>query len=79
MNIVKAIDPLPGQVKTIINRMNALRNAIAHSLFPENRRKNMAAKKVLYDGTDIYSISGVRKLGDDFRTVQACLGKRALS
>jgi len=76
MNIVKAIDPLPSQVEAIINRMDALRNAIAHSLFPENRRKHMPAKKVLYDSVDIYTIDGVRKLESDFQTIRRAMEAR---
>ena len=76
MNMVKAIGPLPPEVEHIINRVNALRNVIAHSFFPENRRKHMPAKMVLYDGSNIYSIDGVRKLEADFQTVRACLEER---
>ena len=47
LNMVKAIKPLPANVERIINRINALRNVVAHSFFPENRRKHMPTKKVI--------------------------------
>jgi hypothetical protein len=76
MNMVKAMKPLPANVEHTINRINALRNVVAHSFFPENRRKHMPAKKVLYDGSDIYSLNGIRKLEADFQTVRQCLSMR---
>ena len=47
MNMVKGMKPLPANVERIINRINGLRNVVAHSFFPENRRKHMPTKKVL--------------------------------
>lgn len=76
MGMVKAIKPLPPAVEDIINRINALRNVVAHSFFPENRRKHMPAQKVLYRGSDIYSTDGLRKLEVDFQTVRECLSQR---
>jgi hypothetical protein len=73
MNMAKAIILLPGDVEDIINRINAVRNVVAHSFFPENRRKYMIGKRVLYGGSNIYSADGMRKLEEDFQTVRKYL------
>jgi hypothetical protein len=59
MAIVDAIKPLPGSVKSSIHRINSIRNAIAHSFFPENRREFRKQKGVLFRGKDIYRPVGL--------------------
>jgi hypothetical protein len=48
MKIVRAIGEIPRKTRDIIERINALRNAIAHSFFPENRRQYAGHNKVMY-------------------------------
>jgi hypothetical protein len=55
MELVHAIDPLPSEVIKFIRKVNALRNAFAHSFFPENRKEHRKNKKVLYSGKDIHT------------------------
>ena len=43
---VEAITKVPRDVTNAIKRINDVRNAVAHSLFPENRRRYMVEKKV---------------------------------
>jgi hypothetical protein len=50
MALVHAIDPVPSGVRKTIEKVNALRNAFAHSFFPENRKEHCKNKKVLYNG-----------------------------
>jgi hypothetical protein len=77
MRIVHAITPLPSQVRSRIEAVNAVRNALAHSFFPENRRQYMAHKKVLYSGEDIRSKEGLAAFRIDFDLIWGELAKRA--
>jgi hypothetical protein len=77
MRMVHAIKPLPKDVRTKIEGINALRNALAHSFFPENRRQYEKQKKVIYAGINIRSANGLRAFQADFDTIWDSLAKRA--
>jgi hypothetical protein len=77
VKIVRAIDEIPSQIRGMIEGINALRNAVAHSFFPENRRQYASYKKVVYKGADVYTLAGVQRLSDDFDVVSNYLIKRA--
>ena len=76
LSIVRAIGPVPNEVSRIIDRINAVRNGIAHSFFPENSKENRAAGKVLDAGTNIRSLDGLRQFKDDADTAYRYLGDR---
>jgi hypothetical protein len=85
LNIVNAIKAVPKEVRSAIMRINDVRNDLAHSLFPQNRRRHMDAKaprshtnvkKFLYDGVPLYTIEGFRKFGSDVDLACAYLEKR---
>jgi hypothetical protein len=65
LSMVEAIKKVPTDVSKSIKRINDVRNALAHSLFPQNRRRYMAEKKVTYQGVDLFSRAGVVKLSED--------------
>jgi hypothetical protein len=44
-----------------LNKLNDLRNAMAHSLSSEKRRAWRPRKRVLYNGKDIYTVDGFSK------------------
>jgi hypothetical protein len=77
LKVVHGIKPLPKEIRDNIERINALRNGLAHSLFPENRRQYMQHGKVIYRGLDISSKQGLEKLSNDFDTIQKYLSRRA--
>jgi hypothetical protein len=54
LSIVEAIKDVPTDVSNGIRRINDIRNALAHSLFPENRRRYMNEKNVTYRGTNLF-------------------------
>jgi hypothetical protein len=60
MDVVHAIKPLPSNVIKAVRKINAVRNAFAHSLFPENRKEHRKNKKVLYSDKDIRTDEGLR-------------------
>jgi hypothetical protein len=65
LRIAHAIKAVPSDVTKIINRINAVRNALTHSFFPELRKENRAAGKVLYAGYDVRTPEGLTKLLND--------------
>jgi hypothetical protein len=77
MAIVNAIKEIPSPVKSAIARINEVRNAIAHSFFPENRRQYKAYKKVIYRGANIFAKEGVAKFSEDTQCVQDYLIQQA--
>jgi len=70
MRMVHEIKPLPPDVRNALERINALRNAIAHSFFPENRRQYRAQKMVMYQNTNIFSKEGIAKFLQDAACVE---------
>jgi len=62
---VKAIRKIPKSISETIERLNSLRNGLAHALFPENLHKSTPKWK----GKNIFSIDGIRALQDDIDEV----------
>jgi hypothetical protein len=75
--IVHAIEEVPRDVSSAIARINDVRNALAHSFFPENRRRYESDKKVMYLGLHIFTLEGVAAFQDDFQLADNYLMKRA--
>ena len=66
LTLVEAIRNVPTDVSSAIKRINDVRNALAHSLFPENRRRYMmSGKKVMYSGNHLFTLEGIEKLNQD--------------
>jgi hypothetical protein len=61
LRFLKSIKKVPKNISENIERINYLRNGIAHSFFPENLKKS----KPVYKGKDIFSLEGLKTLGDD--------------
>jgi hypothetical protein len=77
MRVVRAIGEIPPEVRTAIERINAVRNGIAHSFFPENRRQYTEYKKVMYRDEDIFTKSGMERFHEDFDLIKNYLWERA--
>jgi len=69
LSMVDAIKKVPTNVSSNIMRINDVRNALAHSLIPQNRRRYMAEKKVTYRGVPLFSREGVLKFHEDYDVV----------
>jgi len=65
LRLVKSIRKVPKAVAADIETLNALRNGLARSYFPENLR----ASKPIYKGLDIYSREGLERFIADMRKV----------
>jgi hypothetical protein len=77
MRIVHTIEKIPKGVRESIERINAVRNDIAHSFFPENRKAHMPVKRRLYQGDDIFTLKGVEKFEADFAAARNYLARQA--
>jgi hypothetical protein len=62
---VKSIMKVPGNISEEIQRLNSLRNGIAHSFYPQNLRKS----KPLWKGQDIFTFEGIRSMVEDMEKV----------
>jgi hypothetical protein len=62
---VKNLRKVPKTIAADVERLNALRNAIAHSFFPENVRKSRAEWK----GNSIFSFEGIERFVRDMYDV----------
>ena len=77
LRLVRKLDEVPKDCREYIEQINALRNAIAHSFFPENRRDHYGKDGLSYKGLNIYTLDGVRKLEEDFQQAGRYLRERA--
>jgi hypothetical protein len=77
MELANSITPLPKEIRSTVHRVNSIRNALAHSFFPENRREHMKLGKVLYKDLDLRSSAGLQALKDDCHTAFVYLARLA--
>lgn len=69
ISLVKAIAPMPPKFQDAIRRLNTIRNAVAHSFFPENKRDFKATRTVTYKGQNIFTVEGLSFLNRDIDDV----------
>ncbi len=66
VEFVRSCIRLPKKIYKDILALNDLRNAVAHSFFPENRRV-----KPKWKGTDIFSSAGISQFIYDMANISA--------
>jgi len=76
--LVDALRQVPKEPREIIDRLNSLRNAVSHSLFPAGRYQYRKHKKVLYRGLDVFSIDGFKAFKQDMAILDDYLFVRAI-
>jgi hypothetical protein len=76
LSIVNAIRAVPRDVHAAIARINDVRNALAHSFFPQNRRLYRQGRKVIYAGVHLFGREGVTRFNKDFDLAYGYLWKR---
>jgi hypothetical protein len=76
LTIVHAIKAVPKDVSNALARINDTRNALAHSLFPQNRRRYVETKKVVHNGVPLFTPEGVARFRDDVDLAVDYLKKR---
>jgi hypothetical protein len=67
LRFVKSISKVPKAVAADIERLNSLRNGLAHAFFPENLKKSKPAWK----GKNIFTVEGLRLFNDDTSKISA--------
>ena len=71
--LVRDIRALPRESVRYVEKINDLRNAVAHSFFPENLR----GERTRYKGLDVFTVEGFRRLREDRDDALAPLFRRA--
>ena len=66
LRYVKALKKIPKTIAADIDRLNALRNAVAHSFFPENVKKSRAEWK----GRSVFTSEGIERFSQDMIVVR---------
>jgi hypothetical protein len=69
--VVNDIKKLPKEINSLIGSISDIRNAIAHSFFPQNRRQFNQYKRVTYKNLDLYTSDGAQRfMGDTHIVIQ---------
>ena len=76
LTIVHAIRAVPKDVRSAITRINDVRNDLAHSFFPQQRRRYVRGKQVTYDGVRLFTTEGMTRFTKDFDLAYEYLRKR---
>ena len=63
---VKALRKIPKKIGRDIDRLNALRNGVAHAFFPENLKRSRA----VWGARSIFSLEGLGAFHSDMLTVK---------
>jgi len=69
---VREIIAVPGPIANDIERINSLRNALAHAFFPENLKK----PRLEYKTKQIFSFHGVKQVLDDSSAIYKFFDKK---
>jgi hypothetical protein len=73
LDLAKSIQRgIPRQVENAMRKLNDLRNGLAHSFFPQNRRQPLPQ----YGGHGIYSLQGFKAYRDEIIMVEQYLVRR---
>ena len=62
LRFVKTIKKIPKGISSDIEKLNFLRNGLAHSFFPDNLKK----AKPIYKGKHVFTLEGLKLLKQDF-------------
>ena len=62
LRFVKTIKKIPKSISGDIEKLNFLRNGLAHSFFPDNLKKS----KPIYKGKHVFTLEGLSLLQQDF-------------
>ncbi len=75
--VVEAIMTIPKEVSKAVKRINDVRNDLAHSFFPQNRRRYKEKRKVMYNGVHLFTRQGVEAFEQDYDAAEKFLWKKA--
>jgi hypothetical protein len=69
VRLVRSFYEIPKNIFEDIEKLNALRNAVAHAFFPEALRMYKKWQKVVYKGKDIFTLEGIKLFTEDMERV----------
>ena len=75
LRYVRSFIKVPKTIVTDIERLNSLRNGLAHSLFPSNLRSS----KPIWKGESIFSLNGIKSFSVDFQKIKDFFFRRISS
>lgn len=76
VRLVQSFDEIPANIAEYIDKLNALRNAVAHAFFPENLRGYRKWRKAIYRGKDIFTLEGIELFREDMGIVNDFFGSK---
>ena len=76
MAVVRSFCTVPKDIIEKVNKVDYLRNAVAHSLFPEFTRDYRERWKLPYKGKDIFKVEGLKLFLEDMKSVNKFFGDR---
>jgi hypothetical protein len=79
MAIVDSITKMPSDIRSAIHRLNTLRNGLAHTFFPENRKEYRKGKRLLYLKKDIFTPEGFKAYHEEVSKIIDYLERRRKS
>src|SRR6266404_1889023 len=59
LRYVRSFMKIPKKITKNIDKINTLRNGLAHAFFPENLKRS----KPIYKGKSIFTLQGIQQLG----------------
>jgi hypothetical protein len=71
--LVREYKQIPKPIEEIITLTNMIRNAMAHSFFPMNKKDFRRTEQVTYKGKDLYTLDGLKLFNDDANRAVGCL------
>lgn len=82
--VVREIRAFDNRMAQMLQSLNALRNAMAHSFIPEMKRDYRKVKKVIWKGSDLYTSEGIEQFDADMLELhdylfQMAFGKKLAS
>jgi len=66
LDLVRSIHDIPNRVSSDLSALNDLRNGIAHSFFPQNRRR-----KPKWKGQNVFTLAGFERFLEDVEELSA--------
>ncbi len=69
LRLVRTFYGIPKNIVEDVERLDALRNAVAHAFFPENLRRYKTRHKTVYKGKDVFTLEGMKLFTEDMQRV----------
>jgi hypothetical protein len=65
LRYVRSFMKIPKKITKNIDKINTLRNGLAHAFFPENLKRS----KPIYKGKSIFTLQGIQQFVDDMAEI----------